>query len=357
MKMAKKMIIKGVGTIMARRRLCADGGIVDKKLTLGAAIDIDPDDVNTNEVKPATISGFSATDIVSVKIGTTLLEKVVFGETVALGDDEYMINGDIIYVDGGQAATELSVSYMFSGSEVGDEIITLGTLQNLKIDMNVETDDIFGGDGVYPIDNLVKQKMIDITATDAKFDLGAVSLMMGDSVVEDVSAADKYVWELNETKIIDTSGEVILKYDVFAGSGDEIIVRFVDTNKTISKASGSPSSTQFAFTSGKTIKFDVSNAGKKVYINYKREIEDVAAIFLTTDEVPFEVSIVHHGVFSGKCNKKMGIETELYACRAKGTFTIDAQRAAASASSVSLQIVDPERADKRIGSVKVFEVA
>ena len=59
--------------------------------------------------------------------------------------------------------------------------------------------------------------------------------------------------------------------------------------------------------------------------------------------------------FQQKDGTKQDIETELYACQARGTFSIDAQRATASTSAIELQILDPERPDGRIGSVKRYQ--
>lgn len=231
------------------------------------------------------------------------------------------------------------------------EVITLGTLQNLKIDMAVETEDIFGGDGSFPIDDLVKSKNIEITATDAKFDLSAVSLMMGDKLEEDV---DSYVWELNEIHTLDESKAITLNHTIYTGSEDDIAVRDMSTGKPISSDDYTVTKTDEQNTTVK-ITFDELSAGTKVYVNYKRP-SLVAVVRLMKDTVPFTVSVVHHGVFTQKNGKRLGIETELYACKAKGNFTIDAQRATASASSITLGIVDPEIDCGMLGVIKTFEV-
>jgi hypothetical protein len=49
-----------------------------------------------------------------------------------------------------------------------------------------------------------------------------------------------------------------------------------------------------------------------------------------------------------------GIETELYSCIANGQLSIDAARSTASASEVALKIIDPERADGKIGTIKRY---
>ncbi|GBF32189.1 hypothetical protein DCCM_0380 [Desulfocucumis palustris] len=223
-----------------------------------------------------------------------------------------------------------------------EQVLTLGTLQNLKIDMNSEAEDIFGGDGTFPIDSLVKSKSIEITGTDAKFDLAAVSVMLGDSLEENVAS---YVWELNEIHEADASGKISLQYAVYSGADSDISIYEVESNTRITGSNT---------VSGK----DVTNtgmAGKKVYVNYKRA-SDVDLVRILKDTSPFPVHVVHHGAFMQKNGKLRGIETELFSCKAKGNFTIDAQRAAASASTVTLQIHDPEMECGMIGTIKVFEM-
>lgn len=250
---------------------------------------------------------------------------------------------------------------------LGDvEVITLGTLQDLKIDLNVELEDVFGGDGLFAIDVLVKSKSIEVSATDAKFDLDAIQLMMGSTVQEQVNS---FVWVLNEQEAASTGAfnagfaEVTPNFaSTVYGADGEITVRLKDSNKLLKKKASLGSTP--ALEAGEFY-FDVANGvvvlnaahvGKDVVMNYKRA-EVVDMVDLLVDEVPFPISVVHHGTFQQKDGTFAGVETELYMCRAKGTFSINAQRAAASASSISLQILDPERADGKLGSIKRFTAA
>ncbi|WMT39296.1 hypothetical protein RE628_17745 [Paenibacillus sp. D2_2] len=243
------------------------------------------------------------------------------------------------------------------------EVITLGTLQDLKIDLNVELEDIFGGDGLFAIDVLVKSKSIEVSATDAKFDLDAIQLMMGSTVQEQV---DSFVWVLNELESASAGthnngfAEVAPKFasTIFEKDG-ELAVRLKDANKLLKKLPGSavpatirPDEFYFDNTNG-VIVLNVVHEGKDIVMNYKRE-EVVDMVDLLVDEVPFPISVVHHGTFQQKDGTFAGVETELYMCRAKGTFSINAQRASASASQITLQILDPERADGKLGSIKRF---
>jgi hypothetical protein len=240
----------------------------------------------------------------------------------------------------------------------GTEVLTLGTLQDLKIDLNVELEDIFGGDGLFAIDTLVTSKSIEITATDAKFDMDALQLMMGSTVQE---SQQDYVWVLNEQGTIVENAGSPQYIPEFGGATNTIFgegnfaVRFKDENLLLTKVNTAPASAnefQYEPASGALVFFS-GTAGTDVVVNYQRE-ETVDVVDILAEEVPFPVHVIHHGSFLQKDGTYGGIETELYQARAKGTFSIDAQRASASASAIQLQVLDPERPDGKLGMIKRY---
>ena len=345
----------------------------------------------------------------------------------------------------------------------GTSVANCGTLNNLKIDLTTEIEDIYGGDGLFSIDTLVKNKMIEITATDAKFDLDLVRLMTGGNLIAG-SIWDQpdyidynYNWILGEKRLISLTGsteKTIMK--VLTGSSDEgnvtvtlngsgnivpleagqtatsvastiattidalagyrsysigttviieavvagnqtnttftdtdttgvttsveivegtssgaasittrnpifsnqyVTVRLEEDNSSLTRiTSGNPTSTQY-LVSGDIIQFNAALAGKTVSVSYKCEaLPDLEAVELKVCDVPFTVGIVHVGTFEQKDNNRRGLETELFACRAKGAFSIDTTRRTASTSTVTLGLIDPERIDDRVGFIKTFSL-
>lgn len=247
----------------------------------------------------------------------------------------------------------------------GVEVLTLGTLQDLRIDLNVEIEDIFGGDGIFPIDTLVKSKGIEITATDAKFDLAQIALMMGSTVSDKISGTDSdaYIWVLNETATIKshTFGEqttvvgFVPKFVNDLATDDGLAVRLMSSNKLLKRITvGIPQIGEYLYDStNKIVVVNASLVDADVEFNYKRK-KDVEMAALLKDEVPFPVHIVHHGSFQQKDGTYQGVETELYMCRAMGQFSINTARTTASSSQVQLKVLDPERADKRLGTIKRY---
>lgn len=241
----------------------------------------------------------------------------------------------------------------------GREVVILGSLQDLRITLNTEIEDIFGGDGLFAIDTITTSKGIEVTATDAKFDLATVELMYGSTVKDDV---DSYVWVLNEQQEAKAGINGAIVNLAFKGTiyhkDPGVSIRNKDKNSLLTEVDfvmgEVPEEGEFMFDAvNREIILNPACEGEVFIINYKRE-EKVDMVDLLADEIPFPVHVIHHGSFLQKDGTFAGIETELYACRAQGSFSIDAARATASSSAVSLKMIDPERADGKLGTIKRF---
>ncbi|WP_179031892.1 hypothetical protein [Paenibacillus kribbensis] len=320
-----------------------------------------------------------------------------------------------------------------------DELITIGTLNNMLLDIQLDMQDIEGGDSSVPLDALLRKKTIDITAQDAKFDLNLVRLVLGSKLREGVSGAsyrlvtetvtvpgespyqvllteavattpaikayedvitgtdvttgvtvtgnkavfeaalagkkvvivypvalsgvqqddDGFVWELEEKHVIqEVNGkcEAELVFGTSLYTTPEISVRTLTGNKLLKQLSnGTPTEEQYLVEGGKLI-FNAALKDVAIYVNYKRN-EVVDVLDISSRDLPLTVHLVHDGRFEQKDGSVQGYQTELYQCRVKSNFTIDAQRQQASTHSVTLTVIDPERFDNKLGTIKRYEVA
>ncbi|GAA0376762.1 hypothetical protein [Bacillus horti] len=330
------------------------------------------------------------------------------------------------------------------------ELITLGHLNNMRLDIQLDMIDIEGGDTATPIDTLLQKKVIDITAEDAKFDLNMVRLVLGSKLREGVSGLtydmkvenlvadeesgtvvanvsqsistaqgmpkvqvfnqtvgmfidsttftasgnkisftsgvtdrdelvvyfpvsssqidqDGFVWVLEEKHSLNTGGAAAahLNYPLFesAVNGtmskiEHVSARLIHENKLLMKTSNpNPGQGEFYVDVNENkLVFNEYLRGEGVYVNYKRpEVVDVLDI--GSNDFPLTVHIVHDGLFEQKDGSLQGYQTELFSCRVKSNFTIDAARQQASTHSVTLTVIDPERPDGRLGTIKRYQVA
>lgn len=326
-----------------------------------------------------------------------------------------------------------------------DELITLGHMTNMRLDIQLDMVDVEGGDTTAPIDTLLRKKVIDITAEDAKFDLNLVRLVLGAKLREGVSGLpyelknesllavagtvgveatvsnpiltgatapkvkvfnnnlgafvpdaeisvagstvtvtggasagdtllvyypvsasaidpDGFVWVLEEKH--DIAGNLItLKNPLFGGAlgsttsrTEHVSVRLTKANKLLKKVAGTPAEGEYSINAATgELTFNPYLDGDQVYVNYKRpEVVDVMAI--GAKDFPLTVSVVHDGMFEQKDGSIQGFQIELYACRVKSNFTLDAARQTAATHSVTLTVIDPERSDERLGSMKRYQI-
>ncbi|MFF2909121.1 hypothetical protein [Paenibacillus sp. NPDC057934] len=318
-----------------------------------------------------------------------------------------------------------------------DDLITIGTLNNMRLDIQMDMQDIEGGDTSVALDTLLRKKTIDITAESAKFDLNLVRLVLGSKLREGVSGSaysmvtetvlvpssspyqatltqtalaspavkvfkgtvagedvtvdttvsgktavfdmslagktvvivyavaldgvtqdpDGFVWVLEEKHTVKQVGTAFTVELVYGGSlniDPQISVRTLAGNKLLKKTTGVPTESQYTVTGGK-LSFNSALKDVDIYVNYKRN-EVVDILDITSKDMPLTVHVVHDGQFEQKDGTIQGYQTELYQCRVKSNFTLDAQRQQASTHSVTLTVIDPERTDGKLGSIKRYEV-
>lgn len=245
------------------------------------------------------------------------------------------------------------------------EVITMGSLQNLRFDFTIEDEDIFGGDGLFPIDTLIQNKRIEISATDAMFDLNALKMMFGSQIAA-ATAPDQYLWSLNEGGKVTKTGdegsyEYVYqpKYSASLFSDPAFSIRNAETGVLLEEIEEGAALVAGKFywdSTDEELKFHADEDGVAITLSYKRADADVILANLMTDDIPCPVSIVHHGKFQQASGTLQGIETELYLCRASGTFSMDFARATASASVVNLKVVEDPLRGGRLGSIKRYEL-
>ncbi len=328
-----------------------------------------------------------------------------------------------------------------------DELLTIGHMNNMRLDIQLDMVDIEGGDSSVALDTLLRKKVIDITAEAAHFDLNMVRLVLGSklkegatgatyemateivsvvdnsgtlqytltkdamstpaaqafkgslngpaiTIIQDVSNrklftvssgalagdqlvvvyatavasnrvdTDGYVWVLDEKHSIKNGkitlgfGKTLFDEGGINGKKKHISVRMLKENKLLKQiASGSPTEYEYvvdAVTGDVT--FNSAMEDVDIYTNYKRH-EVVDVLVIATKDFPLTVSVVHDGQFEQKDGAIQGFQIELYACRVKSNFTLDAARQQSSTHSVTLTVIDPERVDGKLGTLKRYELS
>jgi hypothetical protein len=224
-----------------------------------------------------------------------------------------------------------------------------GSMQNLRVEFNVEKTDINGGDSLMPLDYLIQSKSITLAPTEVKFDLNMLSSLIGG----DVSEGTDNIWILSEGHFaVSDVGGAVVTLDCDSASFNESGPLYVRVGEESTPLDDSDYTVDTTGTKVK-ITLDATYADRAIYVTYQKNVE-VTQLPLIGDSVPFPVSVVHNGVFEQRDGTKQGIQIEIFSAIAHGTFTMDMQHRTAATHEVTLEVLDPERPDGRLGSVKRY---
>lgn len=227
-------------------------------------------------------------------------------------------------------------------------------MQNMSIEITSESEDVFGGDSLFPFYNFITSKSATFTFTNATVDLNVLAMTQGVPVVAGGEAFG------NETITVAGTGDTLA---VTTGVEVTSVEMVTDDGKRIERVSESPAGNQFAVTENGALTFgDTVTVGTKVHVSYVYKVGEGSTVHVFTDSVPNYVELRHVSnvteIPDGKGGtKKVRLYTRVYKARCDGGFNLEQTRDGATAPEVTFTSVDPERADKRFVSYSVVEEA
>lgn len=230
------------------------------------------------------------------------------------------------------------------------EMLRIGRLQTLNFALETTSEDIFGGDALFPFDEVDIEKKATITATTAEFDLKLLDITQGSKTKTNTPAR---IYVFDEGCFIDNEEP---SYTVEYGDKlveNTISIRFKD-GTYLTEVEETPSAGEYKVGAGGVITFSDADKGKEVLIDYQYTVSDADVNHVLTTSLPRPVRIIHVARFQMADGTEGGIQTEIYKAKAQGTFNIDFARATASTHTLELKLLDPGRADKKAISFTRF---
>ena len=223
-------------------------------------------------------------------------------------------------------------------------------MQNMTIEITSESEDVFGGDSLFPFYNYITSKSATFTFTNATVDLNVLAMTQGVGVVTGGEAFG------NETLTVKGTGDTLA---VTTGVQADTVEVVTDEGERIARVSESPTTGQFSCTENGALTFgsDIT-AGTKVHVSYVYTVSEGSSVHVLTDSVPGYVELRHVSnvteIPDGKGGtKKVRLYTRIYKARCDGGFNLEQTRDGATAPEITFTSVDPERADKRFVSYSV----
>lgn len=232
----------------------------------------------------------------------------------------------------------------------GNASATLMRLQDMTIEVTSESEDVYGGDSLFPFFNYVTSKSASFSFTNAVFDMAVLASTQGVDVEEGAEAigSETVTVSADKATLSVTTG---LKPDTAIVIANGVALKYV---------AGTPATGEFSLSDAGALTFfagDIED-NTKVEVSYVYEVADGSAVHILTDSVAGFVELRHiSNVTELPDGTKVQVHTRVYKARCDGGFNLEYTRDGAVAPKVTFKSVDPQRTDKRFVSYSLVKVA
>lgn len=223
----------------------------------------------------------------------------------------------------------------------------LSKLQSMSIEVSSESEDVYGGDSLFPIFNYIKSKTATFKFKNATMNMDVLAVTQG-TVVEgngEVNAVETLVVKGNKANLSATTGVDL-----------ESVVVIAD-GKALKRATSPTTSDQFSVTETGVLTFATGFTNTTIEVSYVYKVTDGSTVNVLTNDVPGFVELRHTSApVKLPDGRKVQLHTRVYKAVCDGGFNLEYTRDGAVAPEVTFKSVDPERPDKRFVTYSLTEV-
>lgn len=211
-------------------------------------------------------------------------------------------------------------------------------------------ENVTGGRSIFPRRRILTERGITFELTDCEMDFRYISLSQGEDIEvqgEDAAEEEKItVWAFGEDEQYTISEDNRVKLN-HTPIEDTLVVQDMDGN--LFELAQSASAGKYSL-SEDTLTFDASAAGQEIKCFYQYEAPaDTKQVSTKSDSLPKTVKIIHHQPAFDEDNNKIGVqEIEIYKAQVGGEFEEAFEERTPFAPSITFELVDPKRADKKV---------
>jgi len=234
------------------------------------------------------------------------------------------------------------------------QTIPLGTLQSMKLAFSGSLDKVYGGDSLVPIYLIDKDQTVNLSFTEAQFDLewlqfsnGAVMSNNGQLIS---STAPTLIASGTTFTVPGTLSTIVPSSAIVLLSSDPLGTINVTS---LSYTSGVPTAGQFAITAAGVITLGTSVTNQYISVNciYTDTVSRTATV--TTASVPGFISIRHTSkLIPNGDGTNCQIHTQIFKAKATGKLDVSQERQKASAPVLEFEVFyDQTRTDGSIISM------
>jgi hypothetical protein len=200
---------------------------------------------------------------------------------------------------------------------------------------------VTGGRSLTPRRKFLTEREITFELSDCEMDFRYVALSQG----EDIITGSVTVWAFGESEqyVVDDSLKITLNHTPVK---DTLVVQAKDTGELVESTLVE-----------KTATLTGVNKGDEVLAIYQYEAADVKQVSTLNDSIPRTVKIIHNQPMFDEDNNIIGTQQiELFKAAISGEFEEAYEERAAFAPSLTFEVLDPKRADKKLVDHRIIPV-
>lgn len=228
--------------------------------------------------------------------------------------------------------------------------IPFTSAQSVSIEITSTDEDVYGGDGLFPIFSFIKEKGGSLKITNATTSTRHLQITQGADIVKtgakalmfsDVKTPGSGTCTLSKTSGIDV---------------DSVTCTKVESGEALVRVDGEPADGQFSVTEAGVVKVD-ANLKEALDFSYYYTSENAVSAKLATNAIPGVVEYRHHLVTEDVDGKKYNVYFRVYQAKCSGAFQFNMERGTASAPTLEFKLLDPKREDNAFLDYTIEEVA
>lgn len=214
-----------------------------------------------------------------------------------------------------------------------------------KLSFDFPSEDIYGGNGLYPFDTFDKDRKGSISFTNAEFDAGLISATMGGSVTR---AGTSSIYVMGEAHTIPASTaytvDLTNKTTAVAAS---VKVRYATTGLEFDLVTSDLGTGEFTYASG-TCTFAVGDASAAILIDYEYTVADGDVVSVLSNTTIPVVKITMTNTFKDTSGNNTTMTIVVFKAKASGKMDFDQGRGKAATHSLDFTLLDAGRSDKKM---------
>jgi hypothetical protein len=233
------------------------------------------------------------------------------------------------------------------------KILCVVTAKTAAFRSGTTEEKVTGGRSIFPRRKILTDREVTFELSDCEMDFRYVSLSQGEDIV--ITSVDAWAFGEDEQYTIGETVDntVTLRHTPIK---DTLVVQDMEGNLFVTAAAAEAGVSYSLDTD--TLTFAVGDDGKEIKAFYQYEESSVQQVSTKNDSLPKTVKIIHHQPTFDEDNARIGTqEIEIYKAQVGGEFEESFEERSPFAPSLTFELVDPRRADKKVVDHRYIPVA